>query len=516
MKRLLSLILLLTFNETYAFGTSSLAIEYFNEIAMGSEFGTGDKLTRKWSHDVNVFIRGEYSPKLVSELDDVIFDLNSIISTIKIHKVSSKELANFIVYFGSAKGYAKAVALPAKKIAKLDSNYGSFYCKKNSETIKRCSMYVDTYRASPEFQLHLVREEFTQALGLMNDSTRYASSIFFSDVSYTRRFSQIDVELIQFLYSDSVVSRMSSLDVKTVAAGNTPVVALKNIEGTFYHRNYNKPVSGEVFSYHKNGQHKEKWNLANGKFEGVIESYHDNGKLKKKMNFKDGERNGLSLFYSDTGTPITKQNYKNDKRNGIADDYHENGKLKAKAKYKNGERHGPAEIYYENGVTAQKNNYKKNKLEGPREIYYETGKLKQTIKYKNGKIVGLAEHFHENGRLKQRSYFRNDKLDGTLETYYEDGKLRTKLTYKNGKLEGTAGTYHENGKLKQKSYYKNHKRSGLSEDYYENGKLKTKRTYKNGKQDGIVESYDDSGNLKGRWRYKEGELMGRVDAAESL
>jgi hypothetical protein len=63
-------------------------------------------------------------------------------------------------------------------------------------------MYVDVFRARDiESQKHLIREELTQSLGLVNDSWKYENSIFYQGWTTTNSYSEIDIKLIDLLYN---------------------------------------------------------------------------------------------------------------------------------------------------------------------------------------------------------------------------------------------------------------------------------------------------------------------------
>ena len=53
-------------------------ISYFKEIALGFEFGSSSKITRKWCSDLKVFIGGETNSILLEELDNIISEISSL------------------------------------------------------------------------------------------------------------------------------------------------------------------------------------------------------------------------------------------------------------------------------------------------------------------------------------------------------------------------------------------------------------------------------------------------------
>ena len=66
---------------------------------------------------------------------------------------------------------------------------------------------------------HLILEELTQSLGLMNDSYQYGDSIFQSEWTETQSLANIDYELIYMLYNSSLSPGMVESDVRSVLSG---------------------------------------------------------------------------------------------------------------------------------------------------------------------------------------------------------------------------------------------------------------------------------------------------------
>ena len=53
-------------------------ISYFKEIALGFEFGSSSKITRKWCSDLKVYFGGENNSILTDELDKIITEISSL------------------------------------------------------------------------------------------------------------------------------------------------------------------------------------------------------------------------------------------------------------------------------------------------------------------------------------------------------------------------------------------------------------------------------------------------------
>lgn len=173
---------------------SQEVMDYYDDIVMNSEFnGRRDKAFR-WTTDMKIYVEGEPTSELLSELNRIVGELNDIINPIDLIIVNNRNEANMLVYFGSANGFSNQH--PSINKSRLSNNWGYFTVDPNSG-----KMYVDIYRANNKEQKHLLREELTQSLGLFNDSYKYPESIFYQEWTTTTEFAPIDRELIDMLYN---------------------------------------------------------------------------------------------------------------------------------------------------------------------------------------------------------------------------------------------------------------------------------------------------------------------------
>ena len=170
--------------------------EYFNQIALKTEFDGDRKNVCIWTTDMKIFVDGKKPDYLMNELRRIVTELNNIIDPIDIKIVSNKNESNYIVYFGSHTDFKTKYSLSNPQ--RLDNNWGYFQVRTNSGV-----MYVDLNRNNDEAShKHLLREELTQSLGLFNDSWSYPESIFYQGWTTTTEFAQIDRELIDMLYNN--------------------------------------------------------------------------------------------------------------------------------------------------------------------------------------------------------------------------------------------------------------------------------------------------------------------------
>jgi len=175
---------------------------YFNKITRYSEkrpFEKGPVL--KWNKDIKMFIHGEISKPNKKELVKVVIELNRLIYPLKIQFVDHASSANSFIFFGSVDQYNKSPFTESK----LEHSYfGHFHIKTYQQEIQEARIYINTTESSRDRQKHLIREEITQSLGLLNDSHDYPNSIFYQGFSECRSFTDLDKNLIRLLYGNKL------------------------------------------------------------------------------------------------------------------------------------------------------------------------------------------------------------------------------------------------------------------------------------------------------------------------
>ena len=185
-------------------------LSYFNVIALKSEFGSsGDQRVKKWVEPIRIFMMGEDIPFLEKELDRVIAELNELMEPVRMYRVSAEDSANFKVFLGDGPGYVEVEPNVADYVG---SNWGFtwIYWNGNKEIYKG-SMYVDVVRNKEKNALkHILREELTQAMGLLNDSYIYDNSIFYQGWTSTIDYAEIDRKVIRLLYHQSINANMTA------------------------------------------------------------------------------------------------------------------------------------------------------------------------------------------------------------------------------------------------------------------------------------------------------------------
>lgn len=190
--------------------------EYFLEVAFGSEFSSGYTNLRKWGEEIRIYVPDTSHEELMEELNKVIDELNNYSDEINLKQVSEQSESNYIVYFGDADTYVSEYEPNAED--HVDQNYALFwiYWHSNYE-IYEGSMYIDVFRTDNiNCQKHLLREELTQSLGLMNDSDKYSDSIFYGEWTCNTSYSEMDEKVIETFQSSDIEAGMVREEVINV------------------------------------------------------------------------------------------------------------------------------------------------------------------------------------------------------------------------------------------------------------------------------------------------------------
>ena len=192
---------------------SSAVENYFYEIALGAEYGSNDVTIKKWTSDINIYCDGEWNNELLRELDTIINDLTPLMGSVKINVVKQKWAANFIAYIGSPTIYSTSIEPKTAPYIKYTTNAMFWVYWSGRNHIYKGSMWIKPTLPAMKLK-HVLREELTQSLGLMNDSFKYTNSIFYQGGSRVTSYSDIDKQIIKILYSNRIRPSMSKGAVK--------------------------------------------------------------------------------------------------------------------------------------------------------------------------------------------------------------------------------------------------------------------------------------------------------------
>ena len=169
------------------------AVEYFYEVAFGGEYGSSELELHKWGKDIRIQVHGTPTVDDLNTLSQVVEDLNDLVTglTIQIEQTN----ANVDLYF-----------VPESEFLSIESryistNFGFFrvwWDRKGS--IHKARIMISSEGITQKQRSHLVREELTQILGLLNDSWRYPDSIFYQGWTSVNEYTALDRSVISWLY----------------------------------------------------------------------------------------------------------------------------------------------------------------------------------------------------------------------------------------------------------------------------------------------------------------------------
>lgn len=182
-------------------------INYFLEIALGSEFG-GSAPIRKWNEPIRIRVTGNPTLADRQSLQAVINDLNRLVQGISL--TIDNNNPNVEVIFA-----------PEPEFRRYEPDYqptnlGFFWAQWNRDTLNRARILISTTGVTQQERSHLIREELTQSLGLMQDSYRYPDSIFYQAWTDPTQYSSIDQAVISMLYRPEIRPGMTRSQVEAV------------------------------------------------------------------------------------------------------------------------------------------------------------------------------------------------------------------------------------------------------------------------------------------------------------
>ena len=190
--RLVRLGFLLTVLSSHALGQSSKKVwRWIDQVCSGPEFGT-TAVSAKWgsSPSLSVFGANREQHRIV---EDVVSELNEVLQETPLKKIRLLEpnkSAGIRVYFAPIRKFPDL----AKKhnFEYVRGNQGYFYVFwSGGYRINRAYVLLASDKLHGARLKHFALEEITQSLGLMNDSSAFSDSIFYSGSSSTEHLSKL-------------------------------------------------------------------------------------------------------------------------------------------------------------------------------------------------------------------------------------------------------------------------------------------------------------------------------------
>ena len=183
-------------------------VDYFMEVALGSEWGTSNQTVRKWNQNLRIKVSGSRTNEDNATINRVIGELNELIDGSGIQLTLDNNNPNVEIIYA-----------PETEFSRLEPNYvpgnlGFFWTYWNGGSLNRARILItSTNRVTQRERSHLLQEELTQVMGLMRDSWRYQDSIFYQGWTDANHYTADDRAIIQILYLTNIRPGMSRSQV---------------------------------------------------------------------------------------------------------------------------------------------------------------------------------------------------------------------------------------------------------------------------------------------------------------
>ena len=187
---------------------------YFKTITMGQYADNNDQRIWKWVNDINIFVKGDISTLLSSDLDSLISEINHMISPIQLKRVDSEEHANYFIFLDTVTNYLNSEPTIPPELRGTDTAY--FIDANSDYEIITGSMNIDPTIFKTNLHKKVVlRDLLSKSLGTSFESRQYADSVFaaFPFKKLTTKYSNFDKTIISKLYSECVKAGMDKFEV---------------------------------------------------------------------------------------------------------------------------------------------------------------------------------------------------------------------------------------------------------------------------------------------------------------
>jgi hypothetical protein len=185
----------------------------FLDLVFDQEFGQSAERLRKWNKPIRIFVEGNAPEEVLSEVDQVIGELNNLSSHIPVTKVYNLEEANLRFFLGEKEDYVALVEPGAAGIAEGNNGFATIAWNDDYE-ISRASACVDVINITDMNLLkHVIREEMAQTLGLINDTELDEESIFYQFSSTSKNYTEADETMISRMLGNELSAGMCKAEV---------------------------------------------------------------------------------------------------------------------------------------------------------------------------------------------------------------------------------------------------------------------------------------------------------------
>ena len=186
-------------------------IDYFLDIAFGSEFGEATPLLRRWPSGSGPLIRMNGTPSTADRevLDSVIAEIDRLAPGLDIELVA--DFPTVEMHFVPQSEFA--TLLPQAPAG----NNGLVWLWWGGDQYLFQSVVLISTTTAETLRAHIIREEVTQMLGLLQDSFLYPESIFYQAFSDVTEYLPIDRAVIDLLHRPELRVGMTATEAARVA-----------------------------------------------------------------------------------------------------------------------------------------------------------------------------------------------------------------------------------------------------------------------------------------------------------
>lgn len=184
-------------------GYAATEIDYFAEIAFGAEFGGAEPVVRRWAVGPAIRVNGSPTDEDRATLEQVVAELNILMATTEISLVEGEAAVEL--------HFAPAAQLADILPQYIQGNIGFFWVWWDASQVLNRSVVLIATDVDVGVRRHLIREEVTQMLGLMQDSFTFPESIFYQSFSQVSEYAAVDRAVIEMLYGAHVMPGMERL-----------------------------------------------------------------------------------------------------------------------------------------------------------------------------------------------------------------------------------------------------------------------------------------------------------------
>ena len=157
---------------------------------------------------ISVKISGQPTREDHLEFEKIIDELNELMESSQLYIIEDEAIIT--VYYVTLDG------MPKIEPNYVSESWGFFWTWWENYSIYKARVLINI-DISFQYRVHLLREELTQSLGLINDSYIYPDSIFQQDwTDTTTWFTEIDRKIIHALYMHEIVPGMTVAEARNI------------------------------------------------------------------------------------------------------------------------------------------------------------------------------------------------------------------------------------------------------------------------------------------------------------